>query len=528
MRPPVPQRHPAPDRRGVGQPGPVAGGLGAGDRLADDLLRLEQVAAAQQVVAERGEQVRPAGEVLRRGAGQQAQRPPGVAGRLVVGQPAPGGRGGTHRPVQRPAPGRAPGWPRRSGARAARQRRRARRGCPRPAAPAPPRPGRAAGPGRSRDMSPSSTSATSAWVNRQLHGACPVDDQAQGQGGVHRRHDLLGRRAGGLEQVQPGLPAEHGGEPEHVEGRGGQPGQPDAQHVAHRRRHRGRSRCRSCADLRRDSSTTKNGLPPVRSCTASASPRSPASQLGGQQRRHVVGSRPPSASRLALASRLIRVRHRLTAPGRSSPTVRTVTTILKQGTVSVPDPQGDELPAVCDAGASALRHRASVPGVHFLSRAPLAALVPAEGLQTLDPARVDPGVVSSRSALRGRKGIPFRDLIRDVKRRQEFTSEPFAFVPVLHIDDLGAVAWHEALRHRPSTPGLAAQPGDLIFSLLNPRRLERRLFLVTQERSSAQANSASSKQSAAIHTKRSYCFIIRSSAPSWHLSVEARRAPGGG
>lgn len=147
---------------------------------------------------------------------------------------------------------------------------------------------------------------------------------------------------------------------------------------------------------------------------------------------------------------------------------------LKQGTVSVPDPHGDELPAICEAGATALRCQAlerAVPDVEFLSRAPLAALVPLEGLATLDPARVDPGVVSSRSALSGVKGIPFSSLIKPVKRRQAPSDEAAAFVSVLHIDDLGAVAWHEATSYRPATPGLIAHPGDLIFSLLNPRKL---------------------------------------------------------
>jgi type I restriction enzyme M protein len=147
---------------------------------------------------------------------------------------------------------------------------------------------------------------------------------------------------------------------------------------------------------------------------------------------------------------------------------------LKQGTVSVPDPHGDDLPAICEAGASAFRSQSlerAVPDIDFLSQAPLAALVPLEGLGTLDPARVDPGVVSSRSALSGGKGVPFRALIRAVKRPQGLSDDGAPFVSVLHIDDLGAVAWHEAVSYRPSTPGLIAHPGDLIFSLLNPRKL---------------------------------------------------------
>jgi type I restriction enzyme M protein len=148
---------------------------------------------------------------------------------------------------------------------------------------------------------------------------------------------------------------------------------------------------------------------------------------------------------------------------------------LKQGTVSVPDPKGDELPAVCDAGVTALGGRGCELGaveVEFLSRDPLAAVVSIEGLETLDPARIDPGVVSSRAALAGANGLPIRTLLRPVRRRQVRPNDGVsAFVSVLHIDDLGAVAWHEALAYRPSTPGQLAESGELIFSLLNPRKL---------------------------------------------------------
>jgi hypothetical protein len=58
-----------------------------------------------------------------------------------------------------------------------------------------------------------------------------------------------------------------------------------------------------------------------------------------------------------------------------------------------------------------------------------------------------------------------------VKTRQGSAAASVPFVSVLHIDDLGAISWHEAREYRPSTPGLQARPGDLIFSLLNPRKL---------------------------------------------------------
>ena len=45
------------------------------------------------------------------------------------------------------------------------------------------------------------------------------------------------------------------------------------------------------------------------------------------------------------------------------------------------------------------------------------------------------------------------------------------FVSVLHVDDLGAVDWQAAREHAPTTPGVLADPGELIVSLLNPARL---------------------------------------------------------
>jgi hypothetical protein len=41
---------------------------------------------------------------------------------------------------------------------------------------------------------------------------------------------------------------------------------------------------------------------------------------------------------------------------------------------------------------------------------------------------------------------------------------------VLHVDDLGIVAWRDARIYRPATPGVTARGGEIIVSLLNPRR----------------------------------------------------------
>ena len=145
---------------------------------------------------------------------------------------------------------------------------------------------------------------------------------------------------------------------------------------------------------------------------------------------------------------------------------------LKQGSLSVPDPDGDDLPAIAAAGAKALSGDMTARNGHvrFMSRNPLAAVVSSTELTTLDPARVDPGAMQSRAALR-ESGVPFGELLRPAKRRQDHATDDVPFISVLHVDDLGSVAWHEAREYRPLTPGLVANGNDLIFSLLNPRKL---------------------------------------------------------
>lgn len=145
---------------------------------------------------------------------------------------------------------------------------------------------------------------------------------------------------------------------------------------------------------------------------------------------------------------------------------------LKQGSTSVPDPAGDDLPAITAAAQATLGRAVTLAGgdVRFLSRRPVAAEVPAQDLMTLDPARIDPAAVAARAALRA-TGVPLRDLLRPARRRSRPESGSVPFVSVLHIDDLGAVSWHEANTYTPSTPGVEAMPGDVIFSLLNPRKL---------------------------------------------------------
>ena len=63
-----------------------------------------------------------------------------------------------------------------------------------------------------------------------------LDDEADGDRGVHGGQRVLGGDAGGLEEVQRDLPAGDGGELEDLPRPRRQPVEPGAQHLAHRRR----------------------------------------------------------------------------------------------------------------------------------------------------------------------------------------------------------------------------------------------------------------------------------------------------
>lgn len=146
---------------------------------------------------------------------------------------------------------------------------------------------------------------------------------------------------------------------------------------------------------------------------------------------------------------------------------------LKQAGSTVPDPAGDDLPAIAAAGVEAWRRPepALAEDVVYLSENPLATLVPRAGLQTADPARVDPAANAARIRLRRRGSIELRDVLSPIKRGSTRAKTDRPFVSVLHIDQLGSVAWDQATNYRPTTPGRLAYPGELLFSLLNPRHL---------------------------------------------------------
>ena len=144
---------------------------------------------------------------------------------------------------------------------------------------------------------------------------------------------------------------------------------------------------------------------------------------------------------------------------------------LKQAGNVVPDPAGDDLPTITEHGVAAWRKpesSVSSDDVLYLTEKPLATLVPRAGLQTVDPARVDPAANAARIRLRRAGGIELRGLLEPVKRGLSKHAPGTPFVSVLHIDALGAVAWDEASEYEPTTPGRTAYPGEVLFSLPEP------------------------------------------------------------
>lgn len=145
---------------------------------------------------------------------------------------------------------------------------------------------------------------------------------------------------------------------------------------------------------------------------------------------------------------------------------------LKQSGARVDDPAGDDLPALTAAVTDAVAQRGSeIHSAIQVSEEPLAAIVPIADLQTLDPSRVDPAAAHARETLRQMGAETLGQVLEAQRRRGVRADGVRPFVSVLHLDDLGAVRWHEAEGNMPTTPGQIANPGEIIVSLLNPSKL---------------------------------------------------------
>lgn len=148
---------------------------------------------------------------------------------------------------------------------------------------------------------------------------------------------------------------------------------------------------------------------------------------------------------------------------------------LKERGGAVPDPEGDDLPAISQVVADVWAGRTDVPELHdglatLLSR-PDMTLVASAGLTTVDPSRVDPRALSARAELIDLGGESLQAYLKPLRRRATVADVERPFVSVLHVDKLGNVDWYEAAAYAPSTPGRVANAGELIISQLNPSKL---------------------------------------------------------
>ncbi|AVV40481.1 hypothetical protein C6376_02580 [Streptomyces sp. P3] len=143
---------------------------------------------------------------------------------------------------------------------------------------------------------------------------------------------------------------------------------------------------------------------------------------------------------------------------------------LRQAGKAARDPQGNDLPRIPKLMRSGLSAAGNAL-VFIESQEPLVAIAQPGALQSFDPSRVDPAALRARASIKERGGMELQALMQEVRARRSRLLPDVPFISVLHIDDLGTIAWHEAERYQPTTPGILASGGDLIISLLNPSKL---------------------------------------------------------
>ncbi|WP_419853394.1 N-6 DNA methylase [Candidatus Poriferisodalis sp.] len=128
------------------------------------------------------------------------------------------------------------------------------------------------------------------------------------------------------------------------------------------------------------------------------------------------------------------------------------------------DPKGDDLPRLTEGIRRLVAEQCAWRPSPQLARRRLAEL------SSLDASTLDEAAELARSLLKDAGGFEARTVLRfDGKRRVRLAGD-LPFVSVLHVDELGGVDWHLAGGHRPVTPGQLAEPGELLVSLLNPRK----------------------------------------------------------
>lgn len=145
---------------------------------------------------------------------------------------------------------------------------------------------------------------------------------------------------------------------------------------------------------------------------------------------------------------------------------------MRKAGKAVVDPDGNDLekilPEVLELAS------ASYDGLAIEVRCaePLVAVVPRDGLTTIDPSRFDAAAMDARHVISSSGGVTLGNYCKAVKKRSAARSTgENPFISILHVDAYGSIDWVEVKEYRPVTPGQLAQSNDLLVSLLNPSKL---------------------------------------------------------
>jgi type I restriction enzyme M protein len=146
---------------------------------------------------------------------------------------------------------------------------------------------------------------------------------------------------------------------------------------------------------------------------------------------------------------------------------------LKQANSAIADPEGDDLPRIGELLAEHLPMGAAPDSskVSVLSDSPSVVTSPYEGLNSVDPARLDPAALTARTEILAEGGQLLAAVMEPAQAKSGSANDGTPFVSILHVDEFGAIAWHHARQYRPTTPGRTAREGQLLVSLLNPKKL---------------------------------------------------------
>lgn len=143
---------------------------------------------------------------------------------------------------------------------------------------------------------------------------------------------------------------------------------------------------------------------------------------------------------------------------------------LKKGGVEALDPAGNDMPTIGKV-AAVLGSPDQRTTTNVLCDTPLVAMVLRSDLVSLDPNRLDPAAIAARNELEAMSGVRLGSLISPVKNRRSRVLNNVPFISVLHVDDLSTIDWLEAEAYSPTTPGIVAEPGEILVSLLNPSKM---------------------------------------------------------